>query len=576
MYRLWGLVRRRVLWVGAFALTGACAGGEQERGDSAVGGSSGAAGAATGGATMASPVEVSGAGAGGARCATVTERRLRRLSGSEYSHAVGELTGSAPAAFSLPDPTVHGFDTNADALGISSGNFEDYAISAELAASEVDVAALAPCASPMDSKSCARSFLEVFATQAFGRLVHEEEVASWMSAYEPARALGGYELGVRTLLQNVLLSPYFLYRVELGAEAQPSAEVELSPEETANVLAFALTGQRPDAELLALALQGGELLEAETRRSQANRLIRSEAGRRQLTRFLRGLFGIQDLRAVNKEPVRFPMYTPRIKEELDTEIALFLEHALSTGGGTLDAVLGGTHTFINQNLYDTLYAADYAEQPDKPVFPDAGTFVQVPFNPRLRRGLLGLAGFLAAHSPIHRTSPVDRAVTLRARLFCAPMQPPPGLMFNPPPPGDPEGTTRKKFEQHTQDKSCQACHRVIDPLGFGLEMIDTLGRYRTTENQLPVDSSGALLATDVDGPFAGPAELAARLMESQQVRACVVTQLFRFMEGRDERQGDACVLEPLQQYFKPRERSLADLAVEMVLSPNFFRRRTEP
>lgn len=531
------------------------------------GGAAAVGGTASGGASGATAIA-----SGVAVCSAVTEQRLRRLTSTEYAAAVASLTGTPPFTLSLPDPTVHGFDNNADALSITDGNFDDYAISAQLAAEELDVDTLAPC--PTDGLTCARAFAEPFALLAYGRRVPAAELERLLELYRSG-ANTDYATGIRTMVEGVLLSPYFLYRTELGDAAEAtSPELRLTAYEAASALSFALTGERPDVQLLELAGKGDALFEPSSLRAEATRLANSDAGHHQLSRFLRDLFGVVDIKAVNKEPVPFPIFTPKLKADMDRELELFLGRAVADGG-TVASLLGATSTFMNRNLYDSLYAADYAGSASPPVVPDTGEFVEVPFNPKLRRGLLGLAGWEAAHSTVNRTSPVDRAVNILSRLFCVQLTPPPGLTFTAPSAGDTSATTRQKFERHTQDPNCQTCHHILDPLGFGLELIDTLGAYRTQENTFPVDSSGALIGTDVDGSFTGPAELSARLLESREVRACLVTQLFRFVEGRDDQPADACVLDPLKSFFAAGDRSLAELEVEMALSPKFFQRRRE-
>jgi hypothetical protein len=516
-----------------------------------------------------------GAAAGEVACGAVTERRVRRLTGTEYTRAVKALTFVNPFPLSAPDPVVHGFDDNADALGISSGNFEDFRLSAELTANAFDVSARALCPSQTQAEVCARDFAASLSERAFGRRPSDAELATELDLYRQASADGNYEAGIRAIVQAVLMSPYFLYRTELGPETSSAPEVQLTADEAASALSFALTGERPDAELLNQLRGRDPAASRELLREQAARLAVSAASRAQLQRFLRALFGVSDLRAVNKIPAVFPGFTPELKVALDSELSLFFERALGPGGGTLNAVLGASETFVNRSLLTSIYAADY-QGAALPTTPEAGDFVALSFKPGLRRGLLGTAAWLSAHSPVHRSSPVDRGLAIRSRLLCLSLTPPAGLAISQPGSGDADGTTRQKFERHAQDPLCNICHQWIDPIGFGLEMMDAIGSYRVEEAGLPVNSAGALTGTDVDGPFAGPAELAERLMQSRDVRACFVTQLFRFMEGRDERPEDACELKPLQQFFADPARTFADLSVEMVLRPKFLARRREP
>jgi uncharacterized protein DUF1588/uncharacterized protein DUF1592/uncharacterized protein DUF1595/uncharacterized protein DUF1587/uncharacterized protein DUF1585 len=511
-------------------------------------------------------------------CAPSTSSRVRRLSQDEYRRAVQALVGIEPPilSWSAPDPLVHGFDNNAEALAISPGTLEDFALAAELTAASVDPAALAPCGSD-ELGACAERFVASFAERAFGRPPSHEELERLQAQYRLGAASEDHARGVRLVVETVLVSPHFLYRIEIGsAPHDRPAERELDAAETANALAFALTGARPDAALAARARSDPEFATPRVLREEAQRLVRTREAGDHLARFVRGWLGLPDLRQVNKIPILFPEFTPSLKADLEREVALFLEHAFGPGGGTLDALFGAPLGFANEALLTHVYAADALAGASLPA-PVPGTFQAVAFDPSLRRGVLSLAGWLAAHSPVHRSSPVDRGLTIRTRLFCQSLSPPPpDAVTAAPGPGDTAATTRQKFEQHVADSSCSGCHAMIDPIGFGLEMMDALGRYRETENGLPVDSSGSLFETDVDGAFRGPAELSEKLLESAEVRACVVRQLFRFVEGRDATPADGCRLEPLVAFFSTRERSLGDLAVELATQRAFVTRSVEP
>jgi hypothetical protein len=104
-------------------------------------------------------------------------------------------------------------------------------------------------------------------------------------------------------------------------------------------------------------------------------------------------------------------------------------------------------------------------------------------------------------------------------------------------------TTRQFFENHTTNPACSGCHNQFDPIGFGMEDMDGLGRFRTTDNGLPVDSSGQLTGSDVDGTFTGPAELSVMLSQSQDIASCMVSRYFNFDQARDPATADQCVLQ---------------------------------
>ena len=235
-----------------------------------------------------------------------------------------------------------------------------------------------------------------------------------------------------------------------------------------------------------------------------------------------------------------------------------------------------TVSFASAPILATIYANDYLPPLAAPEPPAPGAFAKIALNSKLRKGVVSLGGWMAAHAPVHRSSPVDRGLAIRTRLFCQTLASPPAqVTATAPGGGDGNATTRQKFERHTTDATCQSCHRLMDPIGFGMEMMDALGNFRETEVGLPVDSAGELTDTDVDGPFRGPAELADRLLASRQVRDCFVVQMFRYVEGRDEVLADQCAISALQEFFATPGTTIGELAAEMVAQPRFTERSRE-
>ncbi|MGC4090902.1 MAG: DUF1588 domain-containing protein [Polyangiaceae bacterium] len=513
-------------------------------------------------------------------CIGSTTRRLRRLSLREVQLTLTDLLQTPPETFawSAPDPKVQGFDTNADSLIVASGSFEDFADVAALAAAAADIGKLAPCAAGADAATCAVDFLTDLARRAYGRRTTEAERQRLLALYTEGATGGDYASGVRLGIEAVLSSPHFLYRTELGAEdpvPTPGATTRLTPEETANALAFAITGARPDATLLARASADPSFLTPAALTEEATRLLATPRANEQLLRFLRQWLGIDDIRSVNKIPGNFPVFTPQMKADFDREVEEYLKPVIAPGAVTLNVLLGGGSGYPSQGEVDAIYAGDYTANGN--AVPVAGTFTPITLDPKLRRGIISLPGWLAAHSPVHRSSPVDRGLAIRSRFFCQSLpSPPPGAISTAPGPGDEVQTTRQKFEAHSTDPKCTICHQLMDPVGYGLEMMDAIGRYRQTENNLPVDSHGMLSGTDVDGPFQGPAELADKLKASRMVRDCFTTQVFRYVVGREAQTGDQCAIERLQAAFADGTHTLPELVVQLVSQDQFTLRSYEP
>jgi hypothetical protein len=179
--------------------------------------------------------------------------------------------------------------------------------------------------------------------------------------------------------------------------------------------------------------------------------------------------------------------------------------------------------------------------------PTGAAFVRVSLDPARHAGLLTAPPVMALLATRTDSSPIARGKFVRERILCQTLPaPPPNVP--PAPKANPMATTRERFAQHTASPECAGCHRLIDPVGFGFEGFDGGGRSRDTENGRPVDASGNLEGTDVDGPFAGAPALGRRLLASDGVRACLATTWFRYAFGRDEAPGDACAIDRLRAH----------------------------
>jgi hypothetical protein len=135
-------------------------------------------------------------------------------------------------------------------------------------------------------------------------------------------------------------------------------------------------------------------------------------------------------------------------------------------------------------------------------------------------------------------------------------------------------TTRQRFDQHLTESFCRGCHTQIDGVGFGFEEFDGVGVYRTTENGSPVDTSGMLQGTDVDGPFVGVSALSAKLVTSQQVLGCFIKHVYRFAMGQDESGDSSRMLSALGAGFSADSR-MTDVLGTLVADPGFVLRSTE-
>jgi len=226
----------------------------------------------------------------------------------------------------------------------------------------------------------------------------------------------------------------------------------------------------------------------------------------------------------------------------------------------VDTLLGAKYSVMNGPL-----AAFYGI---KGVTGDA--FQKVDLDSTQRAGVLTHASIMAAKAGPDQSSPILRGAFVREQIFCQPLPQPPITVDANPPELNPKLTTKERFAAHRNDPSCEGCHRLIDPIGFGFERYDATGAYRTTENGKMVDATGELTATDVDGPFNGAIELGGKLVQSKDVEACVATHWFNFALGREPGDTDACTVQSLGAAFAGSGGDLRQLLLATVQTDAFL------
>ena len=495
---------------------------------------------------------------------------MRRLTAAQWRSAVSALfEGRVEVPDGYPDPLVDRGYRTYGALGTPSA--EGASVIAELSltlaeAATGDLRALLGCTpgeAPDDA--CVTGFVGPFLTRAYRRAPTDDERATMLGLYADLRGQSFTPReAVAALVEAVLQSPAFLYVSESGATsgAPAGSVVALGDHELAQRLSFFLWDAPPDAELQRLADEG-TLHEPATLEAQARRMVADPRVASMLGRFVEDWLQLQRLERVAKSDDAFPDWrslSPSVAEEA----ARFTEEVVLRRGARLETLLSASFTVADEEL-----AALYGVPA-----PPGGGWGVVELDPSERRGVLTQAGFLASHAGSTEPAPVVRGSTLLRNVLCIPMELPPGLAVSSPAP-DTTRTTRERFTEHRADPTCASCHDLIDPIGFGLEDYDAIGRFRTIDiNGLPIDSTGLLAGAGagVDGAFEGGAELAERLSRSEVVRDCVARQVYQYAQARVAARGDECVLEELKQRFAASDGDLRELLVAIATSEAFFSR----
>jgi hypothetical protein len=422
-----------------------------------------------------------------------------------------------------------------------------------------------------------REILTRFATRAYRRPATRDEVDRLVRLVEAAEKRGDkWEGGIQLALQAVLVSPKFLFRVELddrpdSAEPHPIDEYQL-----ASRLSYFLWSTMPDAELLALA--GKKQLTANLD-AQVKRMIQDPKSKALVENFALQWLQLRILKNFSPDPKLFPTFDDKLRASMLKETELFFDAIMREDRSILE-LLDADFTFLNRRLAEHYGIADtngnwVGRKPGKPEGDRIWRneqFVRVQLQGGERGGLLTQASILAVTSNPTRTSPVKRGRWVLEQLLGTP--PPP------PPPNVPlledarrqlTGSLRQRMEQHRVDPACANCHARMDPLGFGLENYNAIGAFRTKDDGFDIDPSGTL----PDGKsFKGPAELKQILKGKKELFSrCLAEKMLTYALGRGVEYYDRPTLERINAALAKNDYRFATLVTEIVKSEPFRLRR---
>ncbi|WP_437639840.1 DUF1592 domain-containing protein [Sorangium sp. So ce854] len=519
-----------------------------------------------------------GAGREAPRCAEIRPGAspLRRMTRFEYNNTIRDLLGddSAPADAFVVEEEALGFNNQAAALGVTPLLAEQLMKASEAIAARAarDLERLLAGCDPavQGPDACAAELIERLGKRAFRRPLTPQEIERLERLFAWGNEEHGFSTGVEVVIQSMLQSPHFLYRVELGMP-DPAGEgvVPLSDHEIASRLSYLLWSSMPDDALFAAA-DAGELRTAEQIAAQARRLLDDPRARAAVANFHAQWLQLTRIDTITKDAAVYPRFHGGLPALLRAETEAFLEHVVfEDEAGDVATLLTAPYSLMNAELrafYGVEAPADGAAAP--------GDFAIVPLDPAQRAGFLTHASLLSVLAKPDQSSPVHRGKFVRERLLCHTLPPPPPDVDIQPPAVRPGIPTRRRFEQHAQDPACSGCHRLMDPIGFGFENYDGIGLYREADQLVPVDASGEIVGSrGTDGRFDGAVELAHLLAESDEVRQCVARQWFRFGYGRAEQAEDGCSMSQIQQAFAESGHNIRALLVALTQTDAFRYRR---
>lgn len=492
---------------------------------------------------------------------------LRLLLQRQYVGAIEDLLGPEAAAVAAPpeNHAINGFDAvGAAQLALGDAEIDAYEQSARAVAQAAAAAGtlgqwLACDPATQGDAACMEQVVGSFGRRAWRRPLTAEELVRYAAVGTAAAAeLGGFELGVQEVVAALLQSPHFLYQVEVG-EPDPDDPTRrrLTQYELASRMSFFLVDTVPDADLLDDA-EAGLLETTDGIRDAAVALLERPRARQSLGEFFGEAWRLRNLDGLPKDQATFPQWTPELAEAMRAETLALVEDIAWQRDVDFREVFTADYTFANAQLgfhYGLPGAADLG---------DAPTMIALDGIDK-RAGVFGHAAFLSLLAHVSSTSPTLRGKFVLENVLCRVVPPPPPGVVTDLPVAEEGMTMRERLEGHQVDPSCAGCHSLIDPIGFGLENYDGIGRFRTEDNGSPIDSSAQL-----DGqPFDGAAGLGALVAESPDAPACLVRNLYRHATGHVETEGEEVAMVDLEGVFIESGYRMQALLVEIVASPAF-------
>jgi hypothetical protein len=510
----------------------------------------------------------------GTLCAVDTP--VRRLTRFEYDNTVRDLLGDTtqPASSFPPEEEVQGFNNQSGAHTVSEYLAEQYMKAAEdLSATAVlDLDTLMPgCdVASEGNDACALHFIQTFGKRAYRRPLAQEEIDAQKALFDWALGdpdLGSFQDGIELVIQSFLQSPHFLYRPEFGSGEPIELDVvQLSHWELASKLSYMLWNTMPDDALFGAA-EAGQLGTKEELAAQARRMLADPKAKDAIRNFHTQWLLLSHIGTISKDATIYPDYNDELRPLWQEEISQFIEYVILQDDATLKTLFSAPYSFLNADLA-AFYGPDVVG-----AAPGGSEFVKTDLDPNHRAGLLTQGGLMATLAKGDRSSPVYRGKFVREQLMCDAISPPPADLIIVPPPLDSTKTTREQFEELANNADCVSCHSLMNPIGFGFEHYDAIGRWRDEQNGKPIDATGDIVGGgELAGGFDGAIELATKMAQSRDVAQCVASQWFRFANNRSLTPEDSCSKHTVYEAFEASGYNIRELLVALTQTDAFLYR----
>ncbi len=497
---------------------------------------------------------------------------MRRLSNEQYRNVIADVFGSHITVAGQADSLLRTeglLALGARTARITPSGFEKFYGMAQSIAEQVvnetnraSQFACEPASVTEPDDACARQFFSDVGRLLYRRPLTEEELAIPIAAARDSTATNGdFYTGIALGLAGLLTSPQFLFVVDM-TEPDPTdpSKRQLTAYAKAARLSFLLWNTTPNETLLDAAERG----ELDTRQGievQVERMMQSHRLETGVRAFFMDFLRFEEFETLEKDSVIYPAFTIQVIEDAKEQLLLTTLDLLMERQEDYRNLFTTKKTFITGPL-----ARIYRVPTSRPT---GNAWVPYEFPEEdPRAGLIMQVGFSALASHPGRSSPTLRGMAIREALLCQQVPAPPGdvdfSQFEDP--DSPNPTAKDRLAAHSVEPACAGCHKIMDPIGLGLEQLDGIAQFRTTENSAVIDASGEL-----DGiPFEDGADLGRAVAQNPATTACLVNRLTEYAFGRPLGARDRDFMAYLEDQFSEYGYRFPDLLRRIATSTAFY------
>jgi hypothetical protein len=495
----------------------------------------------------------------------------QRLSAARYRQVITDIFGADIKLGGRFEPGARKsglLAVGASAVSMSPSGFEQYdGMARTIAAQVVDAKhrdALVPCKPPDAKKpdqACATATIAKYARLLFRRPPADKEIAGPVQlSGQAAEAKEDFYTGLSYGLAQLLDSPNFIFRKD-SAEPDPSdkTKLRLTGYSKAARLSFFLWNAAPDDELLRAA-QAGELDSKSGLNKQVDRMLASPRLENGVRAFFVDFLDFDQFDSLAKDAAIYPVFGQKVAHDAQEQTLRTAVDLLVTQKGDYRDLFTTRKTFLTRNL-GVVYQVPVSSEKDW----EAHEFPAD--DPHA--GILTQLSFTELHSHPGRSSSTLRGKAVREILLCQVVPSPPANVnftvvqdtTNPN-----FKTARDRLTAHRTEATCAGCHKIMDPIGLGLENFDGAGQFRTTENGGAIDASG-----EIDGiKFTDAVSLGKAIHDNPAATACLTNSMYRYAVGRDFDPGEREYQTWLGKQFSEKGYRVTDLMKTIATSDAFF------